>query len=385
MPIEIKQHTVSKSGSQPEASSESLIDRLTSLLNKDIELFSKAFGDKEREAFYGKLHTLLGAGVDIKTALDLVEQAQEKDKRKQVIARLRDGVLEGKYIWQAMQVGGDFPPFEYYSIRIGEETGKLLDVLSDLATFFKDSISQRRKLIGALTYPIVVLSTAAAAIVFMLEFLVPMFADIYKRFGGDLPFVTKMVLNASKGLGSLLWVIVPLILLAGLLIYRFKEHERYRAFTAAFLAKVPVFGELVIKAYLARFCSTMALLISADIPLVQAFEMIGKMIRFYPLEKASAPIQKMLIGGSNLHVSMEKHSVFPKEMVHMIKVGEEVNQLDKMFLRLSEQYSREVAHRTEILNSLIEPLLIIVLGLVIGFILIAMYLPIFQLSTQMSV
>jgi type IV pilus assembly protein PilC len=352
------------------------------LLNKDIS-FSSGFDDKKKETMYSKMNILLSAGVDIKTVLDLVEGDQPKTKDKELIRNIRASVLEGRSLSQAFLASKKFSPFEYYSIQIGEETGRLNQVLVDLSLYFHNKIAQKRKFISAVSYPLGVLFTEFGAVFFMMRFLVPLFADVYKRFGGELPFVTKLVLDISSFVtktGG--WVILSILFVAFIL-YRQKDQLWFRNIYSKVLLRIPVFGGIMKKIYLSRFCNSMALLIGANIPLTEALRMLKQMIAFYPMEMTIDPIRESIFQGGSLHQSMEVHSIYPRDLVSLIKVGEEVNGLDKMFERLSKQYTDDVTHQTEILNSLLEPILIVFIGIIIGFILIAMYLPIFKLSTQM--
>ncbi len=352
-------------------------------LNKEISLGSGIFGDTKKENLYSKMNILLTAGIDIRTVLELLAKEQKKAPDKALIKQILDDVIKGKSLSQAFLSSGKFSPFEYYSLQIGEETGKLSEVLTDLTTYFHHKIAQRRKFISAISYPLVVLATALGAVLFMMKFLVPLFADVYKRFGGELPWVTKLVLYisalVSKGLVGFLLVTA----ISGWMFYRQRDKAWFRSLSAELTMRIPVFGGIARKIYLSRFCNAMALLSSANVPLTEALRMVRQMVAFYPIEATIDTIRDGILQGGSLHESMQQHIIYPDEMISLIKVGEEVNGLDKMFRRLSDQYTADVTHQTEVLNALLEPVLIVFIGVIIGFILIAMYLPIFKLSTQM--
>lgn len=352
------------------------------LLNKDISLFGQALSDKKKESFYSELNILFAAGVDIKTALELIEEEQPKAREKELFRKIKDAVVSGGSLSDAMNSTGKFSPYEYYSIKIGEESGRLTEVLEDLAKFFAGKIRQKRQVMNAVSYPIVVMLTAFGVIWFMLRFVVPMFADVFKRFKGELPAMTKVVIKASDFLGSNgLYIFLVLASLIAF-IYMSRSKDWFRSRSTALLIRLPVFGDIFKKIYLARFCHSMHLLLSARTPLVSALELVQKMVGFYPIERSLETVKNDILHGSSLYNSLSKFTIYNSRMRSLIKVAEEVNQTDVIFARLAKQYTDEVEHRTSLLGSIIEPFMIVFLGLLVAVILIAMYLPLFQLSTS---
>lgn len=349
-------------------------------LNKDIRVFGGGLPDKIKESFYLELSTLLAAGVDIRASLDLVREEQSKKKHQRVFMSVLQQITGGSTLSAALRKEGLFTPYEYYSVQIGEETGKLVAVLGELAGFYKKKIDQRRQIIGALTYPVLVLVVAGLAVSFMLGYVVPMFSEVLKRFGGSLPFITRLVLRLSAALrqsGPLL-----LLVLAGVLVLVISQRKKnwYRRWTSVVLLRIPLIGDIVRKIYLSRFCGTMSLLIASRIPMIQSLELVKKMIGFYPIECSLTAVEEDVMSGLPLYNSLSRHEVYPAKMISLLKVGEEVNQLDLFFAKLAGQYSGDVEYRTNLLSKFLEPMIIVVLGLVVGVILIAMYLPLFQLG-----
>ena len=357
---------------------------LFDFLNKDFKFFDSQLSDKKKEALYLKLSTLISAGVDIKSTLELVENDQRKEKDKQLFKNIKETVIEGSSLSEAINKTTKFSKYEYYSLQIGEETGKLPVVFKELAEFYQKKIRQKRQFINALSYPAIVLLASLGAIVFMLKFIVPMFADVFIRFGkqGELPFITKMILNMSNALGDYFYYILFFIIGLTFLIINQRKKEWFRKMSSSFVLKLPVFGELIRKIYLARFCHSMTLLIGSKIPIIRALNLTKQMIGFYPIEKSLNTIEEDILQGQPLNRSLESFAIYDKSMIALIKVGEEVNKLELFFDKIANQYSEEVEHQTSLLGTLLEPFLIIFLGLVVGLILIAMYLPIFQLSTS---
>lgn len=352
------------------------------LLNKDITLFGSGLPDKVRESFALGLGSLLEAGVDIRTALELVVAEHKKKKHKAVFTNILQQVTTGHSLSSAMKKRPEFSAYEYYSIQIGEETGKLHEVLHELAKFYNKKIKQRRQIIGALTYPALVLCVAGGAIFFMVSYVVPMFSDILKRSGDDLPAITKAVISFSTFARQWMPIIFLIFAAAALLAFRYRKTSWLRATAAAAILKMPVWGSLVQKIYTARFAHTMAMLMNARIPMLQAIRLAKQIISFYPYEVALEQTEQSITHGAPLHKALSQHKIFPAKITAMVKVGEEVNQLETFFTRLADQYSNEIEYQATMLSKVIEPLIIVVLGLVVGVILVAMYLPLFKLGQQ---
>ncbi len=378
--IEIKQ--IKKKQQKEEKTS--WADSLMTLLNKDISFGSKKLNDKKKSNFYNDLHILLSSGIDLRSTLELMCEEVTKKEEKEIYENIKNKVLSGSGLSEALEQTGKFSAYEFYSIRIGEETGCLIDVLKDIGIYFTKKIEQKRKMTSAFAYPVFVLSAAVLAVMFMLTFVVPMFEDIFARFGNDLPYLTKMVINISNFISGNMVLLVLILLLIAFGIYYLRKNEKFRQMQSLWLLHIPFFGELSRKMYLARFCLAMALLTGAHTPLLHALGLVKKMITFYPLQKSIDTIEHDIMHGKTLHESMSKFSIYDRRMLSLVKVGEEVNQLDTVFNRLKTQYMDDVDYRTGMMGSILEPLMIILIGLFVGVILIAMYLPIFKLSTSIG-
>ena len=280
----------------------------------------------------------------------------------------------------ALEKNGHFTAYEYHSVQIGEETGRLISVLRELARFYEKKIRQSRQIIGAMIYPCVVMFVAAGAVTFMLTYVVPLFADVLKRSGGELPFITKMVLSLADWLKRSTGILLLVLAGIGWLIYTQRKKQYFRKWSSSLILRVPVIGGIVRKIYLSRLANTLSLLTGAKLPIVQSLHLVRKMIRFYPIEWSLEESEKNILTGMPLHKCLERHSIYPVRMISLVKVGEEANQMELFFNRIAEQYAAEVEYQTGMLSKIIEPLIIVVLGLVVGVILIAMYLPMFQLG-----
>jgi len=352
-------------------------------MNKDIS-FGGAFSAKKKQAFYEELGLLLRAGLDLQTALELLKENLKKKKEQEILGRLLEEIISGARFFEAMQRLSVFSTYECYSIQIAEESGQLQAVLKDLAAFFRKNLKYRQQLISALSYPIFVMSFSFLALFFLLRYLVPMFSGIYERFGSELPYLTRLVVQASDY--SSRYGGYVLLLLLGLIIFLYSQKKAvwWRKWRANILLFLPIFGPIIKRIYLARFAQSMALLLGARLPLLQAMDLLDQMIDFYPIEVILKSARDKVLQGNTLAEALAEGTIFNNQFLALIRVGEEAGQLGPMFGRLAEQYNEEIEQRTAIIGSLLEPVLIVALGFMVAVILVAMYLPLFQLSTSIG-
>ncbi len=352
----------------------------TSILQREVNFSKNILTDKNRQDFYFEVKNLLESGIDLISALELVKDGLSKKRKVDLVSLLVTGIIKGGTLSDTMESSGQFSTYEYKSVQVGEETGKMLQVLGQLASFYQGKVKQKRQIISALTYPILVLTIAFLAVIFMITYVVPMFTDIFKRFGGELPEVTKAVIFVSISVKK--YFIFFFLIVAGILLIFWFNRKRiwFRNWSTLALLKIPLIGSLINKIYMARFSNTMAMLIGSKVPLLQSLILLRQMISFYPIENSILKIEENILAGISLNRALSNHELYPKKMISLIKVGEETNQLDIFFKKISEQYTEEVEFQTSVLSKFIEPVIIIILGLVVGVILIAMYLPLFQLG-----
>lgn len=386
MPIEIKKintpsptatrvQSQSKSGTQPPSS-------FGDFMNKDIELgFVNPWGAKQKEGFYNNLAVLLEAGLDIQATLSLILNEKKKKKEKALVQSIIDQVISGDSFSVACEQTGRFTPYEVHSIKIGEETGKLIPVLQELGSYFAKSLKYRRQLLGAISYPAFVSLFAFASVFFLLRYLVPMFTGVYQRFGGELPRLTKIVVGLSNFLASYSWIFFLSAFVAGVFLYFQREQIWFRRTSATIALNVPVLGGIIHRIYLARFCQSMYLLLSSHVPLLRALQLTSEMIALYPVQMSLREAEGKVMRGFMLYDALSAHKFYPASLLALLKVGEVSGNLGAMFSKSAEQFSNEAEQKTSMIGSLIEPFLIIFLGLVVGTILISIYLPLFQMSS----
>ncbi|MBL4707499.1 MAG: type II secretion system F family protein [Flavobacteriales bacterium] len=353
---------------------------LSELLSTDLSL-SKSLSDKKKFRFYKDLSLLLSAGIDIRMSIELSIDGEKNIKTKNILQEVFDNIIKGLTFSEGLKKTAYFSEYEYYSIKIGEESGTIITILEDLANFYEGRLEFKRKMVSAFSYPVIVLVTAMLAVVFMLSFIVPIFEDAFKRFGGELPYLTQRVLDLSESLQA--YGLIILLIIAGIVVFIFSQRKKdwFRKYLTIVVLKTPILGDITSKTYLSRFCHSMSLLIRVNNPLVSSMLLVRKMMKFYPLEEALIQMEKDILKGSLLYESMSKHSIFPKRMVSLVKVAEEVNKLTIVFEQIQSQYDSETENSSKTISSLLEPFLIIFIGFFVGIILIAMYLPLFELGS----
>lgn len=376
MAIKIASHSISPSKAKTAG-------RKENFLNRDIQLFN-SFGDKKKERFYMDLRILLMAGIDLKTALELIIEEQAKAKDKTFYTAIYDDVIKGKSLASSLMKSGKFSEYECYSIEIGEESNRLNEVLDELMKYYAQQAALKKQIVSVLSYPAFVFVITIGLVYFMLTSVVPMFADVFKQFGSELPPLTLKVIYLSENFPFYALVFFILSAAIGGFMYWQKDQEWYRKNTSVILMRIPKIGELIRLVYLSRFTQAMHLLLASRTPLVRSLELSERMIRFYPLQKAISHMRTEITLGKSLHSGMSDHTIFPKRMLSLIKVGEEVNQLDLMMAKLSAQYNEELKYQTGIIGKIMEPMILLIIGCIVGLILVAMYMPMFNLSNLMA-
>jgi type II secretory pathway component PulF len=357
---------------------------LEDLLKREIVLFGERFNNKKKHAFYQELAVLLKAGITFKEGLTLIVESLKKNADKELIQSILNDVINGKPFSEALFASKSFSEYEFYSLQIGEETGTTAQVCQELGVFYERKNEQKRIIIAALTYPSIVLTTAIVVVVFMLSYVVPMFEGIFKQNNMELPMLTKMIVKLSDIVKT--FGIYGLLLLVGLIFLGsiFKDNPRFRNILHHFILRVPVLGAFITKVYLAQFTQAVALLTTAKVPLLNSIQMVKKMIRFVPLQDALDKVENSILKGNSLSLSLKENPLFDNRIISLVKVAEETNQTEYVFKQLSEQYNQEVVLQSKVMTTVLEPLIILFVGGLVAVLLVAMYLPMFQLSSAIG-
>ncbi len=335
---------------------------------------------KELAVFSRQFATMIGSGLSMLRALSILEEQQPNKTFQQVLTETRLEVEAGSALSISMGRHPDiFPPLMVNMIRAGEVGGFLDKVLLQIADNYEAEVKLRGRVKSAMTYPVVVLVMAVLLTIGMLLFIVPTFAGLFTQLGGALPAPTQILVNLSAFLKV---AIVPLLVLSvvGMIVWtRVKHDERVREFVDPLKLKMPVFGNLFRKIALARFCRNLGTMLSSGVPILQSLDIVADTSGNVVVAHAVRDIQTSVSNGESLTEPLSKHDIFPPMVTQMLAVGEDTGALDTMLHKISDFYDQEVEATTEQLTALIEPLMIAVLGGLVGSMIIALYMPIFKI------
>lgn len=351
-----------------------------SALQKDIKIGSGRVKPKQVAAFVRQFATLNEAGIPISRALDVLRDQQEHPTFKTTIASVRKDIDTGLTLGAAVAKHPTvFSPLTAAMIKAGEAGGFLTETLKSIAETLEADVKLRGKIKSAMTYPVAVLGLAALLVTAMLLFIVPIFDDMFTSLGGDLPVATQILVNASEFIkvGGIPLVIVIVVFVMWW--NKNKHRESIRRTIDPIKMKAPIFGKLVQKITIARFSQNFGALLAAGLPLMQVLDIVGSTSGSTILEDALIEVKKGVSQGELIAPQLSKHPIFPKMLVEMLAIGEDAGEIPNMMERIAISYNEEVDTMTDSLSALMEPLMLMVLGGVVGGMVIAMYMPIFSI------
>jgi type IV pilus assembly protein PilC len=338
---------------------------------KSLQIFSRQFA------------TMIDAGLNVVSALVILEHQTDDPYLAQVIAELRADVEGGLLLSQAMARHPKvFSRLYIAMVEAGEAAGILDQVLDRVAFQIEKETQIKRRVKGAMIYPTMVLAFATLVLIGMLLFLVPVFVKIFSDLGGDLPVLTQWVVKASNLLRDRWYIVFPVMILSVVAVKRWKKSERGRKQWDRIKLKIPMkIGQVVLKVTMARFTRTLSTLIAAGVDIIKALEITGNTAGNWVVEDALATVRAKVHEGVPIAQPLVENPVFPAMVSQMIKIGEETGELEKMLGKVADFYEDEVDASIQSLTSIIEPIMMLAVGLMVGVIIIAMYLPMFKLLT----
>jgi type IV pilus assembly protein PilC len=344
--------------------------------------FEKGVGLKDLAIMSRQASTMLSSGLSLLRALSILADQTDNKKLKEILGKVRDDVERGVSFSDAVaKYPVDFPPIMINMIRAGETGGFLDQAMDSIATNFEKEHKLRSTIKSAMTYPVVVLVMSLVAVVVMLVFIVPIFQKMFSSLGGQLPLPTMLLVYASH---AMVWV-GPILLVAIAFAWLWwranKNTDRVRGFVDPIRLRLPVFGELSRKIVIARFARNFSNMIGAGVPILQALQIVGEVSNNFVVQRALERVAESVRKGESIAVPLAAEKVFPEMVSQMVAVGEDAGSLEVMLEKIAEFYDNEVESTTEALTSLIEPLLIAFLGVVVGGMIVALYLPIFKITS----
>lgn len=337
--------------------------------------------NSRKEVLFSELHSLLSSGLDFSHSFRLLIASEEKIAMKTILQSLYDAVVGGVALWQAMKHNGNFSALDCGVIRIGEETGRLTEVLDFLANYYHKKVEQQRMISSAISYPLIILCTAIVVVIFMLGVIVPMFEQVYARMGGELPALTKWIISLSKSLPIYAAIAVSLTIIISIVLYRFRETDAVRSGIADIVMKIPIVNKIIRGHNQAQFCKLLYLLTSSGVPLLHGIDMLKTVITFYPYQHSFGIICNGLERGELFSTNLEKSpNLYNRKLTTLLRVGEETNRLSQMLQKQADDLTKELEYMLRQLGNMLEPLLILIVGTLVAVILIAMYMPMFKLG-----
>lgn len=339
--------------------------------DKDIVIFTRQFA------------TMIDAGLPLVQALDILSSQVENKTLGKTLSQVKVDVESGATYADALKKHPRIFSELYVNMVAAGEAGGILDtILNRLASYIEKAMKLKKKVKGAMVYPAVVTSIAVLVIAVIMIFVVPTFAKMFAQLGGTLPLPTRIIINMSNFIAGIGGLLVAGAIVAGVVfLVQFRRTEKGKYITDRILLKLPIFGVLLNKVAVAKFTRTLGTLVSSGVPILDGLDITAKTSGNKVIEYAITEVRKGVVSGKTLAEPITKAKVFPPMVTHMIAVGESTGALDAMLSKIADFYDDEVDAAVSNLTAMMEPMLMVFLGGTVGFIVVAMYLPIFKLIT----
>lgn len=342
----------------------------------------KRIKPRDIATFSRQLATMIKSGVPLVSAFDVIAGGVDNPRMRKLVTDIKTDIEGGSSLSESLaKHPAHFDTLYVNLVRAGESAGVLDDILETIATYKERVEALKGKIKKAMYYPIVVVAVAVIVSAILLVFVVPQFEAIFQSYGAELPMFTQMVIGASESVRAYGWIY--LILIVGAITAFIMARKRSKGFARALdraSLRIPVVGQILYQAAVARFARTLAITFRAGVPLVEALETVAGATGNYVFEEAVMKIREDVATGHQLQLAMKQTKLFPHMVVQMTAIGEESGALDEMLSKVAEYYEEEVNNAVDALSSLLEPLVIILIGALVGGMVVAMYLPIFKLA-----
>jgi len=337
---------------------------------------------KEIAVFSRQLATMLKSGVPLVTSFQIISGGVKNPRMRTMVESVRAEVEGGGSLYEALHAHPvQFDELYTNLVKAGESAGVLDTILDEIASYRERIESIKGKIKKALYYPIAVIGVAIIVSAILLIYVIPQFEGIFASFGADLPAFTQAIIDASRWLrANGLFVLVGATAGVVAFIMAKKRSQKFAHWIGRTSLKIPIIGEILEKSAIARFCRTLAITFAAGVPLVDALKIVGGATGNVVYNDAALRIREDVAVGHQLQLAMQQTNVFPNMVIQMAAIGEEAGSLDEMLVKVAEAYEEEVNNSVDALSSLLEPLIIVFIGGVVGTMVIAMYLPIFKMA-----
>ena len=333
--------------------------------------------------FTKQLSTMFNAGLTLEKAISFLTKEEKNRTFKKVLKDIEASVKKGLLLSDALnRHPGVFNNLYISLVRAGEVSGKLSVTLEELSQYLESVEDTQRKVKSAMYYPIFILSFLGLVLIMLFAFILPQFNDIYQDMGANLPGYTQLLLDVGDWLSNNLFIFFISIFLFFISIWLIFLTDRGRLFRDSLFLKIPIFGKIINQNVLNKFGKTFGILVGAGVPVIDSMHLIKKVVDNRVYELAINKSAKHIENGSNISDALKLSGLFPGVFIQLMQTGEETGEIDKLSLKISDFYAKQVSATVDRLTSVIEPLLIILIGVVIGVVLVAVYLPIFQFGAN---
>ena len=350
-------------------------------LFENVSFLQPKVTENDLVVFTRQFATMIDAGLPLVQALDILSSQQENKTFKNILSQVKDDVEGGSTFTDALKKHPKLFDELYVNLVAAGETGGILDsILHRLAGYIEKAIKLKKQVKGAMVYPCSILGVAVVVVVVLLVFVIPVFAKMFAEFGAALPAPTQIVINISNMLKSTIIYIVGGLIALGIGFKQFYGTEKGKSVIDDLILKVPVFGPLIRKVAVARFTRTLGTMVSSGVPILDGLDITARTAGNKTVEKAVFYAKAGISEGKTIAEPLAESGVFPPMVVRMISVGESTGALDAMLTKISDFYDDEVDASVSTLTALLEPMLMIFLGVILGGLVIAMYLPIFKMA-----
>jgi type IV pilus assembly protein PilC len=335
--------------------------------------------------FTRQLSTMFSAGLTIERALYFLSTEEKNSKFKKILLKISDDVKKGLLLSSAIENHpGVFSNLYISLVKAGEVSGKLSETLEELSIYLEKIEDTQRKVKSAMYYPVFIIIFLFVVLTVMFTFLIPKFKHVYDQLGSELPYYTVLFVNMSVWFQNNFFTVIGLLLLILLTTWIFTLTDTGRLMRDKLLLKIPIFGSIIKQNILSKFSKTFGILISSGVSVMEAMELVIRVVNNRVYELAIKDATKNIENGISIAESLKITKVFPPIMIQLFSTGEETGEIDNLSLKASDFYTKQVNASVDRLTSLIEPLLIILVGLVIGGVIIVTYLPIFQVGAAIA-
>ncbi|HOJ13582.1 MAG TPA: type II secretion system F family protein [Deltaproteobacteria bacterium] len=348
---------------------------------KELTLFTRGVKTKEIVIFTRQFATMISAGLPLVQCLDILSTQQPNPSFKKVLSQVKQDVESGSTFADALRKHPKVFDSLYVNLVAAGEVGGVLDtVLNRLAVYMEKNENLKNKIKSAMTYPIIVLCVAFGVVAVLMIFVIPTFSDMFKQFGSALPAPTQLVVNLSNLFRHFWWAIFGAIVGFVIAFKWVRTQKKGRYMTDKLFLRLPIFGPLLRKVAVAKFTRTLGTMISSGVPIMDGLEITSRTAGNVIVEEAILAVRASISEGKSMSEPLEQTGIFPGMVVQMISVGEATGAMDQMLGKIADFYDEEVDAAVEALTSALEPMLMVFLGGIIGFVVVAMYLPIFQMA-----